>query len=178
MVCFFWGDGEWRVRSPLLRHMARACAGQLVGVDEKSAIQIAGIQGQHAVVDILLRALAVVAGGQQAARRVGEEARLQPRGLRVVVLTVAVALRHVLHNNPPEALHVHGPLDLRIVNVGGAEVALRSDPVRHVVGRRSLGGARVVLVVESLLLRADDLLDEVIGRLVGLVCVLLEEERV
>ena len=56
--------------------MARAGAGQLVGVDEKSAIQIAGIQGQHAVVDILLRALAVVAGGQQAARRVGEEARL------------------------------------------------------------------------------------------------------
>ena len=71
--------------------MTRASAGELVGVDEEAAVGVAGVHGQHPVVDVLLGALALVAGGQQAARGVGVQAGLQAGGLRVVVATVSIS---------------------------------------------------------------------------------------
>ena len=35
---------------------------QFVNVDEETSVRIAGIEGQHAMVDVLLQALAFVAG--------------------------------------------------------------------------------------------------------------------
>ena len=41
----------------------RASRGQLVGVDEETPVGVARVVGEHAVVDVLLGAVALVAGG-------------------------------------------------------------------------------------------------------------------
>lgn len=160
----------------LLRDMAGTGTGQLVGINEEPSVGVAGVHGQHPVVDILLGALGLVAGGQQPAGRLGEQAGLQPRGLCVVVVAVAVALRDVLQDDAPVALHIDGTGDLLIAHCGGTEVTLWPYPVRCVIGARALGGSGVVAVVKVLLLRPRDILHQVIRGLVGDVRVLLQEE--
>ena len=95
--------------------MARAGAGKLVGVNEESSVGITGVQREHPVVDKLLGALGLVAGGQQATRAVREETRLQTRGLGVVVVTIAVTLGDVLQDDSPVTLDVDGSGDLQHV---------------------------------------------------------------
>jgi len=155
-----------------------AGTGQLVGVDEESSVGITGVEGEHPVVDILLGTLGLVAGGQQSAGAVGEQTGLQSGGLGVVVVTVAVALRDVLEDDPPVTLHVDGPGDLGVVNIGGTKVTLGSNPVSGVVLAGSLAGSSVVAVVEMFLLRLGDLIHQVVSTLVSNVGVLLQEERV
>ena len=161
-----------------LGDVAGAGTGQLVGVDEEAPVGVAGVDGEHPVVDVLLGALGLVAGGQQPAGAVRGQAGLQPGGLGVVVVAVAVALGDVLEDDPPVALNVDSPGDLGVVNLGGAEVALGPDPVGGVVGRGALGGSGVVLVVKVFLLFLGDVLDQVIGRLVSNVSILLQEESI
>jgi hypothetical protein len=160
------------------RDVTGAGTGQLVGVDEESSVGITGVEGEHPVVDILLGTLGLVAGGQQSAGAVGEQTGLQSGGLGVVVVTVAVALGDVLEDDPPVTLHIDGPGDLGVVNIGGTKVTLGSDPVSGVVLAGSLAGASVVAVVEMLLLRLGDLIHQVVSTLVSNVGVLLQEERV
>jgi len=155
-----------------------AGTGQLVGVDEESSVGITGVEGEHPVVDILLGTLGLVAGGQQSAGAVREQTGLQSGGLGVVVVTVAVALRDVLEDDPPVTLHVDGPGDLGVVNIGGTKVTLGSNPVSGVVLAGSLAGSSVVAVVEMFLLRLGDLIHQVVSTLVSNVGVLLQEERV
>ncbi len=162
----------------LLGYMAGAGGGELVGVDEESPVGVAGVEGDHPVVDVLLRALAVVAGGEEAAGRVRGEAGLQPGGLGVVVVAVAVLLGDVLEDDAPVSLHVDSATDLGVVHLGRAEVSLGARPVGEVEGGGALGGARVVGVVEGLLLVAGDVLHQVVGALLGHVRVLLEEDGV
>merc|ERR1719510_2841470 len=88
------------------------------------------------------------AGGGEPAGAVGGDAGLEPGGLGVVVLAVAVLLGDVLEDDAPVALDVDGAPDLGVVDDGGAEVALGAGPVGEVEGRGALGGARVVGVVE------------------------------
>ena len=104
-----------RILRDLGGDMARAGAGKLVGVNEESSVGITGVQREHPVVDKLLGALGLVAGGQQATRAVREETRLQPRGLGVVVVTIAVTLGDVLQDDPPVTLDVDGSGDLQHV---------------------------------------------------------------
>ena len=158
--------------------VARAGRWQLVGVDEESPVGVARVDREHAVVDILLGALGLIARGKEAAGRVGCLTGLQPGGLGVVVVAVAVPLGDVLEDDPPVSLHIDGPGDLGVVHVGGTEVALGSDPVAGVVLAGSLAGTSVVPVVEMLLLRLGDHLHEVVSALVSNVSVLLEEESV
>ena len=155
-----------------------AGTGELVGVDEESSVWITGVQGEHPVVDKLLGTLGLVARSQQPAGAIREETGLQPSGLGVVVVTVAIALRNVLQDDPPVTLNIDSPGDLGVVNIGGAKVTLRSDPVSGVVLAGSLAGASVVAVVEALLLRLGDHLHEVVSTLVSDVGVLLQEESV
>ena len=162
----------------LLGDMARASRGELVRVNEESTVGIAGVEGQHPVVDVLLGALGLVAGGEKAAGRVRGLAGLEPGSLGVVVVTIAVVLGDVLEDNAPISLNVDSPLDLGVVDMGGAEVALGSDPVAGIIGGGALGSTSVVVVVEGVLLVGGDVLDEVVGRLVGDVAVLLQEDRV
>jgi len=162
----------------LLRNMTGAGGGKLVGVNKESSVGITRVNRQHSVVDILLGTLAVVTGSQQSAGRVGVQTGFQPGGLGVVVVTISVSLGDVLQDDSPVALNVDGTGDLGVVNVAGAQVALRANPVAGVIGRGSLAGAGVVLVVEGLLLGLGDVLDKVISRLVSNVRVLLQEKRV
>ena len=161
-----------------LGDVAGAGAGQLVGVNEEAPVGVARVDGEHPVVDVLLGALGLVARSQQPAGTVGGQAGLQPGGLSVVVVAVAVALGDVLEDDPPVALNIHCSGDLGVVNVGGAEIALGSDPVGGVVRRGALGGTSVVLVVKGLFLFLGDVLDQVIGRLVSNVSILLQEESI
>ena len=171
-------EDEENVKEGLGREVAGAGAGELVGVDEEASVGVTGVHREHPVVDVLLGALRLVAGGQQPAGAVREQAGLQPGGLGVVVVTVAVSLGDVLEDDPPVALNIDGPCDLGVVHVGGTEVALGSDPVGSVVLAGSLAGSGVVRVVEALLLRLGDHLNEVVSALVSDVGVLLEEESV
>jgi len=166
------------VRKGLGGDVTGAGTGELVGVDEESSVGITGVQGEHPVVDVLLGTLGLVAGGQQSAGAVGEQTGLQSGGLGVVVVTVAVALRDVLEDDPPVTLNIDSPGDLGVVNIGGAKVTLGSDPVSGVVLAGSLAGSSVVAVVEVFLLRLGDHLHEVVSTLVSDVGVLLQEESV
>ena len=130
------------------------------------------------MVDVLLRALAVITGRQQAAGRVRGEARLQTSGLRVVVVPVAVVLGDVLQDDAPVALHIDGAADLGVVDLRRAQVALWTGPVAQVEWGRTLGSAGVVSVVERLLLVAGQVLDQIVSALVGHVAVLLEEDGI
>jgi hypothetical protein len=166
------------VRKGLGGDVTGAGTGELVGVDEESSVCITGVQGEHPMVDKLLGTLGLVARSQEPAGAVREETGLQPGGLGVVVVPVAIALRDVLQDYPPVTLNIDSPGDLGVVNIGGAKVTLRSDPVSGVVLAGSLAGASVVAVVEALLLRLGDHLHEVVSTLVSDVGVLLQEERV
>merc|ERR1712223_648856 len=161
-----------------LGDVAGTGTGQLVGVDEEAPVGVAGVDGEHPVVDVLLGALGLVAWGQQPAGTVGGQAGLKPCGLGVVVVAVAVALGDVLEDDPPVALNVDSPGDLGVVDLGGAEVALGPDPGGGVVGRGALGGSGIVLVVKVFLLFLGDVLDQVIGGLVSNVSILLQEESI
>jgi len=110
------------------------------------------------VVNILLGALALVAGSEESAGRVREQAGLETGGLGVVVVTVSISLRNVLQDDPPVTLHVDSTGDLGIVHIAGAEVTLRPYPVGGIIRRGALAGTGVVLVVKGLLLRLGDVL--------------------
>ena len=135
-------------RLELLRNMAGTGRRQLVSVNEKSSVGVTGVNRQHPVVNILLGALAVVTGSQQPAGRVRVQTGLEPGGLGVVVVTVSVTLGDVLQDNSPVALNIDSPGDLSVVNIAGAEVSLGSNPVAGIIGRGSLAGSSVVLVVK------------------------------
>jgi len=166
------------VRKGLGGDVTGAGTGELVGVDEESSVGIAGVEGEHPVVDILLGTLGLVARSQQSAGTVREQAGLQSGGLGVVVVTVSISLRDVLQDDPPVTLNIDSPGDLGVVNIRGAKVTLRSDPVSGVVLAGALAGSSVVAVVETLLLWLGDHLHEVVSTLVSDVGVLLQEESV
>ena len=162
----------------LLRNMARTSRWQLVGIDKKSTVRIARVQGKHTVVNVLLSTLGLVTRGQKSASRVGGQASFQTSGLSVVVVTIRVVLRNVLQNHAPVPFNIDGPLDLAVHDLGGAQVALGADPVASVIRRGSLGSSSVVLVVKSGFLVSGDVFNQIIGALVGHVAVLLEEDGV
>lgn len=176
----FWENRKERERrgGGCLGDVAGACAGQLVGVNEEASVGVARVDGEHPVVDVLLGALRLVARSQQPAGTVGGQAGLEPGGLSVVVVAVAVALGDVLEDDPPVALNIHCSGDLGVVDVGGAKVALRSNPVGGVIRRGALGGTTVVLVVKVFFLLLGDVLDQVVGGLVSNVSILLQEESI
>ena len=93
----------------MLWHMARASRSKLEDVNKNALVGVAGVEGQHPVVDVLLGALGLVAGGKESASRIGKEAGLEPSGLR--------ELQHPVDHDPPFAIDVasalgHGVDDL------------------------------------------------------------------
>jgi len=130
------------------------------------------------VVDIFLGALALVAGSQQTTSRVRVLTSLKTGGLGVVVVAITITLRNVLQDDSPVALNIDSPGDLSVIHVTGTKVALRSNPVGGIIGRGSLTSPSVVGVVKSFLLFLGDVLDQVIGRLVSNVSILLQEKSV
>ena len=162
----------------LLRNMARTSRWQLVGIDEKSTIRIAGVQRKHTVVNVLLSTLGLVTRSQKPTSRIGGQAGFQAGGLGVVIVSIRVILRNVLQNHAPVALNIDGPLNFAINHFRGAQIAFGSDPVGSVIGRGSLGGTSVILVVKSGFLVGSDVFNQIVGALVGDIRVLFEENGV
>jgi len=158
--------------------VARTSTRQLVSIDEEPSVWVTRVNREHSVVDILLGTLGLVARGKKTTSRVGEQAGLKTGGLGVVVVTVSVSLRDVLEDDPPVTFNIDSTGDLSVVNVRRAKVTLRSNPVRGVIRRWSLGSSRVILVVKRLFLRLGDVLNKVISRLISNICVLLQEESI
>ena len=150
--------------------MAAAGGRQPVDVDEEALVRVARVVREHAVVDVLLGALALIAGRQRAAGGLRVLARLQPGRLRVVV--------DVVDDDAPLAGHVLGTTRLRVGHVTGADVAGRAGPVGDVERTVALGRARVVAVVEGGLLLGAQTVDQIVGRLGADVGVLFGEQVV
>ena len=118
---------------------------ELEDVDENSFVGITRVEGQHPVVDVLLRALGLIARSQKSAGRIREEAGLESRGLRI--------LENAVDDGPPFAVDVSGALGHGVDHLGGAKVALGPDPVRRVVGRAALWSPSVRRVVKQVFLQ-------------------------
>ena len=58
----------------MLCDVAGASRCELEDVDENALVRVAGIEGQHPMVDVLLRALALVARSQKSASGIREKA--------------------------------------------------------------------------------------------------------
>ena len=166
-----------RVRS-LLRNMARTSRGKLVGIDEKSTVWITRVQGKHSVVNILLGTFGVITGSQKSAGRIRGLAGFQAGGLGIVIVTISVVFGDVLENDTPVSFNVDSTFDFGVFNCGWAKVTFRSDPVGSIIGRRSLGSSSIVFVIEGSFLRSNDVLNQVIGGLVGNIGVLFQENGV
>ena len=102
-------------------NVARAGRWQLVDVDEETPLRIARVEGEHAVVDVLLDAGAAIARSQCAASGFGEQTGLDALGLRVVM--------DVLDDNSPFAQDVGGADWAGVFDVAGADETFTADPV-------------------------------------------------
>jgi len=118
--------------------VARTSAGQLVCVDEETSVWVTRIYREHSVVDILLCTLGLVARGEKTTSRVREQTGLKTGGLGVVVVTVSVPLRDVLEDDSPVSFNIDSASDLGVINIRGAKITLRSNPVSCVIRRWSL----------------------------------------
>jgi len=118
--------------------VARTSAGQLVCVDEETSVWVTRIYREHSVVDILLGTLGLVARGKKTTSRVREQTGLKTGGLGVVVVTVSVSLRDVLEDDSPVSFNIDSTSDLGVINIRGAKITLRSNPVSCVIRRWSL----------------------------------------
>ena len=130
--------------------MARTSRWQLVGVDEETAVRIARVERQHAMVDVLLEALAVVARSQSAASGFREQAGFDALRLRVV--------GDVLDDDAPFAVDVLGAQRSGVFDVAGADESFTADPVTLVELF-----AVVERVVEFLFLRFGDAIDQIVS---------------
>ena len=118
--------------------MAGASTGELVGVDEESSVWITRVHREHSVVDILLGALGLVAGGKETTGRVGEKTGLKTSGLGIVIVTVSISLGDVLEDDSPVSFNIDGTSNLGVVNIRRTKVSLRSNPMSGVIRRWSL----------------------------------------
>lgn len=141
-----------------LGNMARASRWEFEDVNEQAFVRIARVISQHSFIDVLLGAFALVARGQKSAGRIGGQASLQTSCLRVVMS---------VDNNTPIAIDITSALGHGIKNLRGAQVAFGTDPVGNIVRAGTFGSAGVVFVVESVLGVLVQMLDQVVGRLVG-----------
>lgn len=105
----------------MLRDVTGACRRKLVDVDEETLLRIARIEGEHAMVYVLLDALAAVARSQSPAGRSSVEAGFNTLGLCVVV--------DVLDDDAPLSVHIAGADRASVEHVTGTDVALISNPV-------------------------------------------------
>lgn len=128
----------------MLRQVTRARRRELEDVDEDALVGVAGVEGQHPVVHVLLGALGLIAGCKKSTSGVRVEAGLKPSGLRILLDAV--------DDGPPLTVHVPGALRGGVDDLRWAEVALRSDPVGGIIWGRPLGSTSIGRVVKHVLL--------------------------
>ena len=154
-----WGRMSWWGRGRSLGNMARTGRWQLVGINEETAVGVARVQRQHAVVDVFLGTFGLVAGGQKSAGRIRGLAGFQSGGLGVIVVTIGVIFGNVLQNHSPVSFNINSSFDFGISYMRGAEVAFGSNPVGGIIWRRSFGSSGVVIVVKASFLVSGDVFD-------------------
>ena len=121
----FWvvGRGGSGCRLSLDGDVARASRRQLEGIDEDTFVRVTGVEGEHAVVDVLLQALAVVARSKGTASGFGEEAGFDALGLGVSGPGV------VLDNDAPFTISVLSAQGTGVLDVARADESLAANPV-------------------------------------------------
>jgi len=139
--------------------MARASRGKFENVNEQAFVGITGVVSQHPLVDILLRAFALIARRKKSARRIWCQTCFKAGGLGVVM--------RVVDNHPPVSVDVASTLGHSVEDFGRAQVTFGADPVGRIIRTRSLGGSRVIRVIERVLLVFVQVLHQVIGGLVS-----------
>jgi len=118
--------------------VAGASTGELVGVDEESSVWITRVHREHSVVDILLGALGLVAGGKETTGRVREKTGLKTSGLGIVIVTISISLGDVLEDDSPVSFNIDCTSNLGVVNIRRTKISLRSNPMSGVIRRWSL----------------------------------------
>ena len=103
--------------------MARAGRRQLEGVDEQTLVRFARVEGQHAVVNVLLEALAEVAWRQGTTGSFWEQAGLDTLSL------VVLGPGDFLDDDAPLSGNVLGAQWSGVLDVGRADESLSADPV-------------------------------------------------
>ena len=173
-------DGSWGMGNSngSIRDMTRASRRQFVGIDEKSTVGIARVIRQHSVVDILLGTFGSVARSQKPTGRIRGQTGFQTSGLSVVVMSITVIFRHMLQNDPPEAFDVQSAKNFDVIDLAGAQITFRSNPVTGVIRTGSFGSSGVVIVVKRGFLRSHDFFDQIIGGLIGNIGIFLQENGV
>lgn len=163
------GKMHWvgRGRVDSIGNVARASRRQLVSINEKSTVRVTGVIREHPVVHVFLGTFGAIARSQESAGRVRGQASFQTGGLSVVVMAIVVTLGDVLQDDTPEAFDVQGTVNLDIVHLTGAQVALRSNPMACVIRTRALRSSSVVVVIKMGLLWSQNLVNEIISRLVS-----------
>ena len=101
--------------------MARTGRREFENVNKKTLVCVAGVEGEHAVVDVLLNAFALIARSQSAARSASEEASLDALGLGVI--------SDILDDDAPFTIDVLSANWASVEDVTGANVTLSADPV-------------------------------------------------
>ncbi len=148
-------------------NVARAGRWQLVDVDEDSLLGIAGIEGKHPLVNILLQTFAAETRGQGATRCTGEQTSFDALSLGVSGPGV------FLDDDPPFSIDIHCPEWASINDVARADVSLVTRPVALLEEFPFVVG-----VVEVCLSQRGQSIDQIIGRLIGNIRVFLQHQRV
>ena len=84
----------------------------------------------------------------------------------------------VVDNDSPISVDITGTFRHGIQNFGGAEVSFGTNPMSDIIWTRSLGCSSVVLVVKSSLNILVQMLNEIVGRLISYIGVLLVKKVV
>ena len=101
--------------------MARASGRQLVDVDKETLVRITRVEGEHAVVDVLLQTGALVARSQSATSSTDKQTGLDTLSLSVV--------GDILDDDSPFSSNVLGTQGTSIGNIRWADKSLTTDPV-------------------------------------------------
>lgn len=95
----------------------------MVDVDKNALLRITGIEGEHPLIDVLLKAFAAIARGDSTTRCSSEQTSLDPLGLRVSWPC------NILHDDTPFTVSIHCTKGTGVEDVAGADVSFVSDPV-------------------------------------------------
>ena len=148
-------------------NVARTGRRQLVDVNEDSLLGIAGIEGKHPLVNVLLQTFAAVARGQGTTGCTREQASFDAMGLGVS------GPGDFLDDDPPFSIDIHCPKWASINDIAWADVSLVTRPVAFLEEF-----AFVVGVVEVFLSQRGQSIDQIVGRLIGKICVFLQHQPV
>jgi len=143
--------------------VAGACGRQLESLDGEGEVLVIGVVDEEPVVDALLEALGLVAGGHQGASLASRCTLLDPRGLGECLV---VGL-HSVHDHPPLAVCVDRPEGHDVSSFGWTEVSLLHDLLQSVHAVLSVGQHILVDCLDALVVVLKGMLN-LVGGVLGI----------